>query len=171
MKKKSPSKKIATLGILSAQALVLSVLESFIPALPYLPPGTKPGLSNIVTMFAAAEIGLPSALTIAFIKSLFALITRGFTAFCMSLAGGVLSTLVMWTLFRIKKRPFGLAGIGMLSAIGHNLGQVLMASVLTSTVSIISTLPFLAIFSIITGFLTGTILKMLLPVLNKIKNI
>ena len=171
MNKKSPSRKIATLGILSAQALVLSVLEGFIPALPYLPPGTKPGLSNIVTMFAAAEIGLPSALTVTFIKSLFALITRGFTAFCMSLAGGLLSTFIMWALFRLKSKPFGLAGIGMLSAIGHNLGQVLMASVLTSTVSIVSALPFLAIFSVITGYLTGTILKLLLPVLNKINNI
>ena len=76
MKKKSPSKKIAVLGILSAQALVLSVLENFIPALPYLPPGTKPGLSNIVTMFAVAELGLPSALAIAFIKSLFAKVKR-----------------------------------------------------------------------------------------------
>ncbi|NLX93720.1 MAG: Gx transporter family protein, partial [Clostridiales bacterium] len=45
------TKKIALLGILGAQALALSALENLIPAFPGLPPGAKPGLSNIVTMY------------------------------------------------------------------------------------------------------------------------
>ena len=92
------ARKTALLGILCAQAIALSFLESLIPALPFLPPGAKPGFSNIVTMFAVLTFGLPQAMCITVFKALFALATRGATAFFMSLAGGVLSTLAMWAM-------------------------------------------------------------------------
>ena len=56
------ARKTALLGILCAQAIALSFLESLIPALPFLPPGAKPGFSNIVTMFAVLTLGLPQAM-------------------------------------------------------------------------------------------------------------
>ena len=42
------ARKTALLGILCAQAIALSFLESLIPALPFLPPGAKPDRKSVV---------------------------------------------------------------------------------------------------------------------------
>ena len=80
------SRKIAVCGLLGALALALTLLEGMLPPIPGLPPGARPGLSNIVTMFAAGSLGLPYALAIALIKGVFAFLTRGVTAGLMSLS-------------------------------------------------------------------------------------
>ena len=155
------AKKTALMGILCAQALALSFLENMIPAMPFMPPGAKPGFSNIVTMFATLTMGLPQAMCITVVKAAFAGVTRGFTAFCMSLAGGVLSTLAMWLLLRIKSRPFGLLGVAIVSAVCHNVG------VFTGTGAVLGYAPALLIFSLITGAITGTVLRVVMPALEK----
>lgn len=163
------TQKIALLGILAAEALALSFLESLIPAVPGLPPGAKPGLANIVTMFTASIMGFWSAMAITVVKSLFALLTRGFTAFCMSLAGGVLSTIAMVLLLKWKKNPFGIIGVSIVSAIMFNAGQLAVACVMVAgTKGLAATYgPLLLLFGIIAGAITGTILKLVMPALRK----
>ena len=165
------TKYIALLGILGAQALVLSLFENFIPAIPGLPPGAKPGFSNIVTMFTANTLGLFPALGITLVKSAFAGITRGVTAFFMSLCGGVLSTLVMVAILRFPKNPFGIVGVSIASAVAHNAGQLIVACVISGTPALVWGYgPLLLLFAIITGAVTGTILKIVMPALEKQNN-
>lgn len=152
---------------MGALALVLSFLESLLPALPFLPPGAKPGLANIVTMFAACSLGLPAALYIVIIKALFAFITRGVTAFFMSLCGGVLSAVAMYLLFRLKDK-IGLLGISVISALMHNFGQLIVSFFLVSSKAVFGYAPFLILFGIISGILTGLAFKVLLPAVNKL---
>jgi len=160
------TRKIALLGILGAQALALSFLENLLPPMPFLMPGAKPGFSNIVTMFTAGTMGLGAALYITVIKALFALWRGGVTAMLMSLAGGILSTLVMWLLFRLKNKPFGYIGVGILSALAHNTGQLLVSMALLNA-GVLGYIPVLIIFSLVTGALTGTVLKVIMPVLER----
>ena len=114
---KKKTLRLTTLAVLGALAIVLSALENLIPPLPMMPPGAKLGLSNIVTMFAAGTFGLIPALAIALLKALFAGATRGVTALLMSLAGGLLSTLVMGLLFRLKRHAVSLLAVGILGAV------------------------------------------------------
>lgn len=164
---KISNRKVALLGILGAQALALSFMENLIPPLPGLPPGAKPGFSNIVTMYTAATMGLGEALYITAIKAIFAGLTRGATAFFMSLSGGLLSTFVMFGLMQLKKQPFGIAGIAVAAAVAHNSGQLMAAIVITGTASIIGYAPLLFFFAIVTGLVTGTVLKVVMPALEK----
>lgn len=159
------TKNIAFIGILTALALVLSALEMMLPAIPMLPPGAKLGLSNIVTMYTAGSIGLVPALCIAVVKGLFSGL-RGFTAMLMSLSGGIASTLIMWLLLKIKHKPFGMIGIGVAGALSHNAAQLLVAAVIT-TPAIIYYVPWLILFGILTGTLTGMVLKVIMPLLDK----
>lgn len=161
--------KTALIGILTAQALAFSFLESMIPPIPGLPPGAKPGFSNIITMFAAESISLPCALGITAAKALFAFITRGFSAALMSFCGGILSTFVMYFLLRTKKSPFGFSGIGIICACAHNLGQLIAAAFLMGTAATFGYAPVMLVFAVITGLVTGSIFKILLPVLKKQK--
>lgn len=161
--------KIALVGILCALALSLSFLESLIPPIPLLPPGAKPGFSNIITMFAAGSLGLPSATAIAAVKGLFAFVTRGATAGIMSISGGLLSAVSMFLLMKYARNLLGLAGISVICALCHNVGQLAAAVFITDTVSIVNYAPALAVFGIVTGTVTGVILRAVIPALEKIE--
>ncbi len=166
--KKMTAKKVALTGILGALALVLSFTESLLmPQVSFLPPGAKPGLSNIITMFAASTMGFGGAIYIVLIKSVFAFITRGATAFLMSLAGGIFSAAVMLLLLKFKS--FSLVGIGVASSCAHNLGQLSVSVFITGTKAILSYAPFLLLFGVATGLVTGTVLKVVMPKLDRIK--
>lgn len=159
------ARRAAVLGLLGALALALSFLESLLPPIPVLPPGAKLGLSNLVTMFAAGSLGLPSALFLAALKGGFAFLTRGVAAAAMSLCGGLLSTAVMWLLLR--KTNASLSVVGVCGALSHNLAQLLAAYFLTAS-AVLFYLPFLLIFGVLTGFLTGLVLKLTLPPLERL---
>lgn len=161
--------KLALLSLLSALALVLSFLESMlIPDIPFLPVGAKPGLANIVTMYAAGTMGFSGAIYITLVKGLFALFTRGATAAVMSLCGGILSTVVMCLTVKKEGKLFSYTGIGVLSAVMHNMGQLGAACVITGTSALMSYGKYLMVFGAVTGFVTGTILTVLMPKLKAI---
>lgn len=166
MKKKAGA--VALTGILAALALALSFLEGLLPPLPMTPPGYKLGLSNVAAMFAADSLGLPCALFLAAIKGGFAFFTRGGVAGLMSLSGGVCSVLVSWAL--LKKTPTTWAVIGVCGAMAHNGAQLVCAWAVTG-VSVLFYVPFLLLFSVLTGTLTGTVLKLLLPPLNRLEKL
>ena len=159
--------RVALVGVLGAQALALSWLESLLPAFPFLPPGFKPGLSNIVVMFAVSQLNLPAALFLVLIKAGFALVTRGATAALTSLFGGLFSMGMMALLLRPRRKVFGLVGVGVCSALMHNLGQLLAAMLLTGTGSLVSYAPALLVFGALTGTVTGCVFKAVMPLLEK----
>lgn len=161
------TRRLTQISLLGALALAISGVELLIPPLPMLPPGAKPGLSNIVTMYAAGSVGLAPALGIALIKGIFAGVTRGLTAFLMSTCGGLLSTLVMGLLLKIRKRPLGLVGVGIAGAVTHNAAQLGVAALLT-TPAVAAYAPFLLVFSLATGAVTGLILRAALPALARL---
>lgn len=164
---RASTRRMTSTALLAALALCLSFLEGLIPPLPMMPPGAKPGLSNIAVMYAASSIGLLPALAVVGTKALFALLTRGVTAGLMSLAGGVVSTAVMAAALRSHHPGFGWLGIGVSGAVGHNLGQLGVALLLTGWASI-GYFPFLMLFALPAGALTGILLSILIPVVTRL---
>lgn len=164
MKRKSGA--VALGGLLAALALAFSFLEGLLPPMPGMPPGAKLGLSNIVTMYAAGSLGLPWALALALLKAGFAFLTRGVTAGLMSLSGGTLSTLCMWLLFKKTKASFALTGV--CGALAHNAAQLGVAYALLSA-PVLFYAPFLGLFGLLTGFLTGTVLRLTFPALERLE--
>ncbi len=164
---KNNTYKIALFGVLSAVALTLSYLEGLIPTIAFMPPGAKMGFSNIATMFAASSMGIVSALAITFIKALFAGITRGVTAFFMSLCGGILSTVTMYLLFKLSKKT-GYMAIGIICALVHNFGQLIVAIITAGNLSVLGYAPVLLISGTVTGAVTGTVLRAVMPALERV---
>ena len=152
-------RRVAEGGMLSALAIGLSAVESLLPALPLLPPGFRIGFSNLATMLAAKNVSFGAALAVTVIKSLFVLLTRGVTAFIMSLAGGLCSTAVTVLIFRDKKSRFGCMGAGIAGAAAHNTAQVAAYSLLAST-PMWYYLPALLLYGLAGGILTGILLWM-----------
>ncbi len=154
----------AKMAVLSALMLSLSALEELFA--PVMPLGTKPGLANIPVMLVLSEYGLLPALVLALFKAVFALLTRGVLAFCMSLFGGVAATLVMWLLLRFAKGRVGLVAVSVAGALSHNMAQ-LFASVCFLGPYALYYAPVLILFALPTGAVTGIILYAVLGLLKK----
>ena len=77
MKHSGHAARIAYTALFLSLSLVLSWLEMQLPQAPFLPPGVKLGLSNVVTMYCLFFVNAPSAFLVAFLKSLFAFLMRG----------------------------------------------------------------------------------------------
>ena len=168
MKRHFSTKTVALLGVFGALALVLSFLENvLLPDIPLLPPGAKLGLSNIVTTVVGALLGAPAAFAVALLKALFAFVTRGVTAGLMSFSGGMLSVAGLVLLLRLRGHCLTFLGISVVCAALHNLGQLLCASALTGTLSLVNYGKYLLLFSLITGTLTGIMLNLVMPVLTR----
>ena len=171
MKSNSKISSVALCAILCAQAIAISFLESLIPTSAIMPPGAKLGFSNIVTMFSVEILGIKYALCITAFKALFAFFTRGFTAGLMSFFGGIFSMLVMYLLLKNKKLDIGYIGIAVSSAITHNAAQLMIFVFISATPSVAYYFPVLFFMSLITGSVTGLLLKTVMPVLIKQKKI
>ncbi len=158
MKNNNNVYKLVFIALLVAQALVLSWIERFIP-LPMFAlsvPGFKLGLANIFTMVALYTINPTSTLLMVVLRVILAaLLFSNLSAFMYSMAGGILSFLVMLLLKTVFKESFSRIGISVAGAFAHNLGQLLMAALVLNNLRIITALPFLTILAIPTGFFVG----------------
>ena len=153
MKKKSSAQKVALYGVLIALAMVLSYVEMLIP-LPVGIPGVKPGLANLVVFLALYTMTAREAFLISMVRILLISITFGNgSAFLYSMAGGILSFLVMWI---FQKKDFLLpAGVSIAGGIAHNVGQLLMAAVILENGAVFTYFPVLLAAGCITGGIIG----------------
>ena len=156
-------------ALLAAAALALSFFERLLTAGLPLPPGVKPGLSNIAVMFACAAVGLPAALMITAAKAGFAFLYSGAAAGLLSLCGGALSATTMFFLLRLPRERMTYTGISAVSAAAHNLGQLLAASLLAGGAVYLSYLPVLLAGGVVCGCVTGVILNAVMPSLLSLR--
>lgn len=169
MSKKSGSGAFgaAYIGILGAVALAVSFLEHIVCSALPLPPGIKPGFSNIVIMFCCSSAGFLPALCIALLKSGFALLVNGAVSGLISLCGGVLSCAVTAGLLKIKTKNISYTGISVVSAVFHNGGQLLAACLVTGSGAYVYYAPVLVVSAVASGALTGIILTAVMPQIIK----
>lgn len=163
MQGKERVRRVAFGGMLCALAVALSFLESLLPSLPV--PGAKWGLSNLATMVAIGEFGLPWALAVTAVKAGFALF-RGGMAGIMSLAGGLFSTLVMWFACRLLSGRVSAVGVGILGAVAHNAAQLAVAMLLLSD-RLIWYAPWLLLTGLVAGVVTGTVVRIVQPLIRR----
>ncbi len=156
------TKKISSIAILSALAIIFGYIESLFPASPI--PGIKLGISNIVILFALYKTDFGSAFFIMIIKVLVtSLLFSGLNVLFYSLAGGVFSILIMY----FSKSLFSKIGVSMAGGVFHNIGQLLAASVMMQTDAVFVYTPYLLISGIIVGFITGNVCNIVLKRIDK----
>lgn len=158
------NKKITQTAILAALAIVFGYVESLIP-LPVPIYGAKVGVSNIVILFSIYKLGALYAFGIMLIKTFCqSLLFSGFGAFLYSFLGGLFSTVVMCLAKRCRK--FSMVGVSVIGGVFHNLGQLLAASVMISTLNTLYYLPILAVCGVISGVVIGAVTNIIVRRLN-----
>ncbi|MEG1633551.1 MAG: Gx transporter family protein [Oscillospiraceae bacterium] len=145
---------LARLSMLTAVALALGYVESFIPVAPGIP-GIKLGLANTVLLYSLYLLDVKSSVLLMLFKVLLSgLLYAGFSATMFSLGGGVLSLLMMILTKKFIKN-ISIVGVSVIGAVFHNVGQLAVAATVVSTVALLSYLPVLLVSAVITGVLTG----------------
>ncbi|MDD3839032.1 MAG: Gx transporter family protein [Clostridia bacterium] len=162
------TKKIILLSILISQALVLHLVEAYIPV-PYGIPGIKLGLSNIITLMVLVLYGLREAVAVVLVRTFLASMLGGMpTTFFYSVVGGLLSAVVMGIMYKKYNKFFSLTVISIIGAIFHNIGQLVVASLIINNLGVFSYLPVLLISGTITGFFVGLVASYLVPFIKNI---
>lgn len=147
-------KKMTTMAMLLALALIIFIVESFLPPIAPIP-GIKLGLSNIITLTAIYLLGRREAFVILLMRIvLTAIFTAAPSSFFYSLAGGLVCFALM-AIFSVKLRENRMWAVSVIGAIGHNIGQIAVACVVMGNISVIWYLPVLMISAILTGVFTG----------------
>ena len=149
------TKKIAVLALAIALAMILSFVESQIPAFVAIP-GVKIGLANIAVVFVLYKLGWKEAVLISLVRVFMVSVLFG-TAVSLfySVAGAVLSLTGMVLLKRTGL--FSTVAVSVTGGVLHNVGQILMACLLLETNVIVYYLPFLILSGVIAGVVIGVV--------------
>lgn len=161
-------KKYTRLSLLIAFSIVLSLIESVIPIFNGYIPGLKLGLANIIILFILYNYSFKDSLYVSIIRVFIVGILRtGLFSinFFFSLSGAVLS-IIMMHIFK-KTTKLSIIGISIIGSIFHSLGQILIAILFIKNINMIYYLPWLLLFSIPTGIITGMISKEIIKIFNE----
>ena len=139
-------------------ALILSFVESLLPAavLPF--PGCKVGLANLAILAVFYRTHrLSDTAVVSFSRCLITFFLFGnVTSLLFSLCGGAM---VLGTLFLLKRvRGLSFVGISVLCAAAHNLGQLTAAVWLTGT-AVLAYTPVLFAAAAFYGSINGILLN------------
>ena len=157
MNKKGAS-NITLLAMLITVSLMLSYVETLIPAIPI--PGAKIGLPNVVTLIALNTLGFWGAAAITITRTLLsALLFSSIISWVYSIAGGMISLIVMYILMKLFDDKMSLLAVSISGAIVHNLAQLGVAILVLETISVATLLPWLLIISIPAGIVVGIAAK------------
>lgn len=166
-------KQLTTFAMLAALAFVLSFLESLIPFQPGLP-GVKLGLANLVVVFALFRMDTRAALFINAVRILLAgFLFSGPFGTLYSAAGAAASLASMSLLLRINRKRkqagksdlFSILGVSMTGGVFHNLGQLLIAILILSSINLVYYFPVMILSGIVTGLINGMIAHLLIQAL------
>jgi heptaprenyl diphosphate synthase len=155
MKKKLNTKQLVTLSALIAVAMILSYIESMIPAFVAVP-GVKMGLSNIATVFALYALGWQYAICVSVVRVfLSALLFGNFVSLIYSLSGAALALALMILLKKLDR--FSSVGVSVAGGVGHNAGQIIAACIVMENAAISLYIIPLIISGTISGIVIGLV--------------
>ncbi|OFI05823.1 heptaprenyl diphosphate synthase component I [Clostridium acetireducens DSM 10703] len=162
------TKKMVFISLLIAQALALNIIERSIPV-PFIAPGAKLGLANIITIVSLYIFGFKDTLMVVLIRILLVSMFGGsLSSFLYSFSGGILSLISMYFIKKIGRENISIIGVSVVGAAFHNIGQVIVASLVVENIKMFLYLPILLAVSLGTGVFVGITSKYLLSFLNKI---
>lgn len=162
------TKKLALMAVLTAIALTIFMLEAQLPA-PVPIPGVKLGLANMVTLTAMLILGRREAGAILAARIVMGAVFAGNpSAMLYSAAGGVLAYAAMCLLVGVvpEKRLWAVSAV---SAVAHNMGQLLACVLVVKTPGVFIYAPALIVSGVITGVFTGFGAMYLVRALRKLK--
>lgn len=150
------AREIVYLAVLTAVALILHLVESWIPPVLVFAPGVKVGLANAATLFTLIIFGVPAAFFVTAARCLLAALFAGnIFGLAYSLSGGLAALAVMSLFWYFVYPHVSLVSVSILGAVTHNIVQLFVASLLVGQIKVMYLLPWNVIASFIAGIVIG----------------
>ncbi len=157
------SRRQVFLALFTALAVVLHTFEFLLPSPA---PWFRFGFANILTLCALYLFGARAAWTVSLARVFVGSLVLGnlfAPGFFLALSGGVLAVALMTGAYALAGRRLGPVGASALGAVGHALGQLLMARwLLVQHDGLWLLLPFFLLFALLTGLVNGFVAVLVL---------
>ena len=158
------TKKINLISLFVSVALIVSLLETYIP-IPM--PNVRLGVSNIIIINSILLFGFKETFFISFLKAvLLVLILGNPISFIYNFSAGFSSMVVMYLVNKFFNKYLSLIGISVLGSITYIIIQILVSMVLLNSITLINFIPLLGIIGICTGILVGIISNYMYKILR-----
>lgn len=158
------------IAMLAAQAVVISMIEMLIPSPFSFAPGAKLGFANLIIIIALFTLPLKYSIQVLIIRLLVTALLGGtLSTFLYSATGGILSFIAMLLAKQLGPKRVSIIGISVLGGVMHNVGQLLMASLMAQSWTVMNYLPVLSLTGILSGFLVGVLGNLLLQRIKRLR--
>ena len=158
-----PTKKDHTVAKLAAIAIILSVIEFFLPS-PI--PGIKPGIANIIILYSLVRFDFSTAAWVSIVRVFVSSVIVGSflsPTFFLSLFGALFSLTLLYGFQKLPKPYFSIISLSLIASFGHIIGQFIIARLwIIPHDSIFNLLPLFLISALIFGIFSAFICDALL---------
>lgn len=163
------NERLVYISLLAAQAVIIGIVERAIPFPFAFAPGAKLGLANIITIMALYTLPVKDAAKVVGIRVVLTTLLGGtISTFMYSSAGAIISFIGMWLVKKLGPMRVSLIGVSAAGAILHNVGQLVVASFIAQTWTVLLYLPVLSFIGILAGIAIGIIANYLLQHVEKL---
>lgn len=152
------ARQLVQLGAFTAMAIALNMIENLLP----LPLGIRFGMAHIISLCVVRLYGIKWMWIVNMLRVFVAGLLSGMLMsypWLMSLGGVLLSSLMLTFL---TYYDCSLMFTGVLCAIAHNVGQIIVLSFFVSSAAFVPYLAVMTAAAIITGIMTGMIAETVL---------
>ena len=148
--------KIIFISLLVAQGVVIGLIENMIPYPFAFAPGAKLGLANLITIIALFTMPKRDSFLLIWLRLILTTLLGGtVSTFLYSMSGSLLSYLGMLLVKQLGPKRVSIIGISAAGGFLHNVGQLVTASWIAQSWSVMLYLPVLAFFGILSGIAIG----------------
>lgn len=167
--KLNKTSKMIYMSLLVAMALILYIFEGMIPV-PFITPGAKLGLANLVIMISVYTLdSYKESFVVLLLRLLLSTMLGGsISTLLYSAVGGILSFLIIVLVKELGGKYVSIIGVSASAAVFHNIGQLLVASLILENFGVFLYLPVLSLAGIGTGIFVGLSANYLLSHLKKL---
>lgn len=154
---RSATHRMSVLTMLAGMALIVNMIE---PVFPIIVPGVKFGLANVMGLIAFYLFGAKELFIVNVMRVIIASLLRGTllgTGFWLAFVGTLMSSsfIVIFSRFTNMSE----IGLSSVSATFHNIGQIIVIAMITSTGLIVTYLPIMLFMGVPTGIVTGYLVQ------------
>lgn len=155
--------RIIFISLLVAQGVVIGLIENLIPYPFAFAPGAKLGLANLITIIALFTMPKKDSFLLVCLRLILTTLLGGtVSTFLYSMSGAMLSYFGMLLVKKLGPKRVSIIGISATGGFMHNVGQLVTASWIAQSWTVMLYLPILSFLGILSGIAIGIAANFLL---------
>lgn len=157
------NRRLIFISLLVAQGVVIGLIENMIPYPFGFAPGAKLGLPNLITIIALFTMPKKESFLLVWLRLILTTLLGGtISTFLYSMSGAMLSYFGMLLIKALGPKRVSIIGISAAGGFLHNVGQLVTASVIAGSATVMLYLPILSFLGILSGIAIGIAANFLL---------